>query len=242
MADSRATGRAADRLGQAAAVGAAGQEVPLRASLEGDLHVRSLLTGRQAAALSGCYYTFTEGTTGTAVATTTSITGYDATKPVLLIHNNGTKDIVLDMVKFMVVQVPTSATSWQYWVKHYNGNVYASAGTAVTPTNANGNETNSSGAVVYIGAPVAAEGTATGRQHSGGALRGIIPTTFDSFTLYFGGDADGSGALLTSGSAKYNECLPPLVLAPDHSMTIGMFGASNAAAPSFRYSGGFYEV
>lgn len=219
-----------------------GLERELRIDSYGNVGSVAMLTGRQAAALAGCYYTFTEGTIGTAVATTTSITGYDATKPVLLIYNGGSRDIVLDMLKFMVVQVPTSATSWQFWIKHYLGNVYASAGTAVTPANANTNSTTASGATVYIGAPVAAEGTITARSHSGGAFRGIIPTTFDSFSISFGGDAGEGSALLTSGSAKYNECVSPLVLAPTHSMTVGMFGASNGAAPTFRYSGGYYEL
>lgn len=242
MADYGILGKVARRVGQAIGAGAPGQEIRARATEYGDLFVHDVMTGRQSAALSGCYYTFTEGTIGTAVATTTSITGYDATKPVLLIYNGGSKQIVMDMLKFMVVQVPTSATSWQFWVKHYLGNVYASAGTAVTPTNANSSVTEASGATVYIGAPVAAEGTITGRSHSGGALRGIIPTTFDSFSIEFGGDAPGAGALLTSGSAKYNENVPPLVLGPGHSMTVGMFGASNGAAPTFRYTGGYYEL
>lgn len=242
MADYGLLGKVARLLGQSPAAGAAGQQVPLRSSEYGDLFVQDLLTGRQSAALSGCYYTFTEGTIGTAVATTTSITGYDATKPVLLIYNGGSKQIVMDQLKFMIVQVPTSATSWQFWVKHYLGNAYASAGTAVTPTNANSNVTVASGATVYIGAPVAAEGTLVGRSHSGGAFRGIIPTTFDSFSLSFGADSGEGSALLTSGSAKYNESVPPLVLAPGHSMTVGMFGASNGAAPTFRYTGGYYEL
>jgi hypothetical protein len=242
MADYGLLGRVARRLTHSARNQQIGGDVRLRTTDYGDLYVHDIMTGRQSAALSGNYFTFTEGTIGTAVATTTSITGYDATKPVLLIHNNGQRDIVMDMLKFMIVQVPTSATSWQFWVKTYNGNAYASAGTQVTPTNANGNSENTTGAVVYIGAPVASETGLTGRSHSGGAFRGIIPTTFDSFSLEFGGDAPGSGALLTSGSAKYNENVPPLVLAPGHSMTVGMFGASNAAAPSFRYTGGYFEV
>lgn len=209
----------------------------------GNLGTIPVMTGRHGGCIAGNYYTFTEGTIGTAVATTTSITGFDATKPVLLIYNgNSNKDIVMDILKFMVVQVPTSATSWQFWIKTYLGNAWASAGTTVTPTCANTNSTTASGATVYIGAPVAAEGTLVNRSHSGGALRGIIPTTFDSFSISFGGDAASGSSLLTSGSAKYNECVPPLVLGPGHSMTVGMFGASNGAAPTFRYTGGYWEL
>lgn len=220
---------------------AAGAERELRIDQYGNIGAIALLTGRQAACLAGNYFTFTETTVGTHIATTTSITALDVTKPVLVVHNNGSANIVMDMVKFCVEQVPTSATSWQFWIKTYNGNARASAGTALTPTNANGNVANTTGAVVYFGAPVAAETGLTVRNHCSGNFRGIIPTTFDSFSLEFGGDAASGMALLTTGSAKYNENVPPLVLAPGHSLSLGMFGASNAAAPTFKVTGGYFE-
>lgn len=220
----------------------AGLETAVRSDNYGNLGVVALLSGIANAAIAGKYFTATEGTIGTAVATTTSITAFSATKPVFLCYNSGSRDIVFDFLNLMVVQVPTSATSWQFAWTTDNSNRYSSAGTAVTPKNVNGNADNVTGAVVYIGdITAAAAGTAV-RNHSSGACRGIIPTTFDQMGFRFGG-AEGVGSgLMTTGSAKYIANVPPLVLAPGHSAQLSMFGASNAAAPSFLYTFGYAEL
>lgn len=220
----------------------AGFENDIRSDNYGNLGVAPAYLAQHAIALGGKYFTCVEATPGTAIATTTSITAISATKPILLVANTGLKDIVLDYLNLMIVQVPTSATSWQYAWSTDNVNRYASAGTVCTPKNVNGNADNTTGAVVYFGDITSSAATLAVRPHSGGAIRGIIPTTFDTMGFRFGG-AEGVGSgLMTTGSAKYTENVPPCVIAPGHSALLSMFGASNGAAPSFRFTLGYVEL
>jgi len=203
---------------------------------------QELLSGVQAAAISKKYFTGVNPTLGTAIATTTSITAFTAASPVALFFNNGPRAIVMDYLSMMIVQVPTSATHWRYSWTYDPVDRYTSGGTLVVPTSINGNIPASTNMRMRFGAIVATAASGGVRNLCTGAVRGIIPTTLDTNTFVFGDTGFSNSALLTSGSAKYCDGIPGCLIAPGHSLLLHMWGTSNAAAPSWEFTAGWYEL
>jgi len=226
-----------------------GSTADVRVSKYGELVNSPVLTSKQNLSLEGSYFIATNPTMGTGIAMTTSITTFAETAGAVgvmfLLRNTLTagdtaKRIVMDYLKMKIIQVPTSATHWDYAVAvDDNPARYTSGGSVITPTNPNGGASAGSIASLYFGALTT--GVPTNRRIVGrGTLRGIIPTTFDTMTIAFGGD-HVANAILTSGSAKYLDVTSPVILAPGQNMAITMWGTSNAAAPSFEFEAGWIE-
>lgn len=205
----------------------------------------------------GAYFVTTNPTVGTAVATTTSVVDDAATAsathaqnvPVMHIVNTGSlgdvnaKSIYLKYLRMMLVQVPTSATTWRFAIRVSKTPRFTStaAGTTLTPVNANMSSQNSSVATVYFGAVVTALAT-DNRLISNGTVGSVIPVTLDVWTFTFGDVVQPTNFLNGSASAKnVTLSLPPVVIPPGCNMNFEMWGASNAAAPSWEFEMGHAE-
>ena len=220
-----------------------------RMSKYGELITRNNANAVQATSVDGSYIVATNPTPGTAIAMTTSITAFAETAGAVgvmfLLRNTLTssetaKRIIMDYLKMRIVQVPTSATSWEYAVTlDDNPARYTSGGGVIVPTNPNGAVSTGSIATLYFGALTT--GVPTNRRLVGrGTLRGIIPTTFDVMSIIFGSSPTMQG-LHTSGSGKYFDVTAPVIISPGQNMAITMWGAANAAAPSFEFEAGWIE-
>lgn len=238
-------GRVARRQSEADRQNASFENI-IRSNKYGDLGVFPFWGGLLGAAYAGALFTFCNATPGTAVATTTSIATFDATKPTLIIYNTETdpngKEIVLLSYMERITQVPTSATEWEFaWVMDVNDR-RSSAGTAVTPTNCHSGTVNTTVARIHQGAPIAAAASASVRIHSRGIIREQVPVTLDSTNFVFGGQAGASIAMSTLVGVSQTIALAPLVIAPGHCAILYEWGTSNAAAPSWEFCGLYAEV
>ena len=226
-----------------------GSDANIRVGRYGEVFVRPNTQLRHALSDEGTYFIATNPTQGTGIAMTTSITAFAETAGavgvVFLIRNtlspsDNAKRIIMDYLKMKIIQVPTSATHWDYAVAlDDNSARYTSGGSVITPTNPNGSASQGSIASLYFGALTT--GVPTNRRLVGrGTLRGIIPTTFDTMTILFGANPSQNATLL-SGSAKYCDVTAPVIVPPGQNMAITMWGTANAAAPSFEFEAGWVE-
>lgn len=214
--------------------------VPLRMGKYGEVAVN--VDNAWRAANEGTFYVGQNAALDTPVATTTSITGYDATKPVFVLINGGSKNIEMQYLRLLWGQVPTSAAEW-----HWSGEVdplttrYSSAGTSVTPVKVNADGV-ASGATVYIGAPVLTAAGSGKRQLFHAYGRSVIPVINDEVYFGFGQLAMAPPSTL-GGTVAMPICLrlPPVLIAPNETFAIMGWGASNGAAPSWEYDFGFIE-
>lgn len=187
---------------------------------------------------------------GTAIATTTSVVDDAATAsathaqnvPVAYWYNASpandpnARTIYPLSLRMTVSQAPTSATVWSYAIRADNVPRYTSGGSALTAVNLNTGSSNTSilqgyfGAVVTTNLPSAAQ-----RVLASGQIHSAIPTTKDVWIFTFG-DMTMPSSILTAAAAK-NINIPtnPMAWGPGWAITLEMWGASNAAAPSWEF-------
>jgi hypothetical protein len=207
----------------------------------------------------GSYYTATN-TPGTAIATTTSVVD-DATgatthaqqKPVMWVANSGqagagtaAPTIYLRYLKMNIVQVPTSASSWKYAMR-LTPNISSkitTAGTLITPQQPNSNTSMGSRALIQFGAITATDSTLDLGQRlvAAGQVHGGLPVALDEWLFNFGGPAVGfdTNGTVTNVKRLSIPC-PPIIIAPGWGWVLEMYGASNAAAPSWEFEMGWIE-
>lgn len=217
----------------------------------------NLFNGNQAASDEGSFFLATNATPGTAIATTTSVVDDAATassthaqaSPVMVITNQWSasdplqKCIYPTYLKMILSQVPTSATSWQYAMRlDFNPTRITTQGTVITPVNPNSNSGTLSKAAITFGAITTALPTANGRLVARGQINSAVPVTLDQWYFNFGGNAVPMD-VISGGAGAKNISMPcaPIVIAPGWSLTIEMWGASNAAAPSWEFEMGYVE-
>jgi len=219
--------------------------------------VATIFHGLQAASDEGSFFIATNATPGTAIATTTSVVDDAATassthaqaSPVMVITNNWSasdplqKCIYLSYLKMLISQVPTSATSWQYAMRlDMNPTRITTQGTTITPVNPNSASSTLSKAAITFGAITTALPTANGRLVARGQVNSAVPVTLDQWFFNFGNPGVPMD-LISGGTGAKNVSIPcgPIVLAPGWSVTLEMWGASNAAAPSWEFELGYIE-
>ena len=204
----------------------------------------------------GSYFIATNPTPGTAIATTTSVVD-DATgatthaqqKPVLLIQNQNTLssgvNIYLRYLKMFVTQIPTSATGWRYAMRlDPLSTKLTSAGTIITPQNPNGASTTTSRAYVNFGAITTTDSTASPQQRliGNGMVAQAIPVANDEWFFNFGATFASIDSSITSANVKRQSFpVPPVIIPPGWFFTLEMWGASNAAAPSWEFELAYAE-
>ena len=187
---------------------------------------------------------------GTAIATTSSVVDDAATAssthaqnvPVMYLGNlasttDGTNRCIYPLYLRMTInQVPTSATAWSYAIRADSVPRYTSGGTKMTPVNVNTASGNTSLAQIYFGAVVTTNLPSTNqRVLSSGQVQPTIPVTRDVWIFTFGDMTMPSSILTASAGKNINIPCGPMVLGPGWNLALEMWGASNAAAPSWEF-------
>lgn len=182
-------------------------------------------------------------TPGTAIAMTTSVVDDAATAssthaqfaPAMIIANSALASdpsavsIYPLYLKLLVAQVPTSATQWRYALRLDSVARYSSGGSQLTPVSPNPLSTQASKAQVYFGAIVpAALPSTVSRLVASGMVSAAIPTAADYHTWMF-----GPSTQTHAGSAPFIMTVPAIAIPPGWSLSLELWGASNAAAASF---------
>lgn len=219
--------------------------------------VQNLWNSDVALADEGGYFVATNPTVGTAIATTTSVVDDAATgsathaqfAPVALLQNTEVStnlsavSIYLRYLKMVVVQVPTSATNWKYSFRLDSIPRYSSAGSTIVPVNVNYSSSKASKTQFYFGAIVPlALPSSTARLVGHGTVDTAIPVAGDQWLFTFGNSAPSMDQLNGGTTAKnmvFN--VPPIIIPPGCSLSLDMWGTSNAAAPSWEFECGWVE-
>ena len=213
--------------------------------------------GSQSLCDEGSIFIATNPTPGTPIATTTSVVDDAATQssthaqasPVMIIANNWAatdpnQKIIFPMyLKMLLSQVPTSATSWQYAIRlDSNPNKLTTAGTVITPVNSNSNSGTVSRGYINFGAITTVVASSNSRLVARGQVNSAVPVTADQWLFNFGNYGVPMDQI-SGGSGAKNISMPcgPIIIAPGWTLTLEMWGASNAAAPSWEFELGYVE-
>lgn len=184
-------------------------------------------------------------------AVATGIAGHAApvvadtvTKPLLHLFNNGLKNIIPTYL-FLEVTAAGTAGTLHYTVIYLDNagaTARASGGTAITPVNAKSDGSQTTGAVLYFGAIVAAMATPykVGLQ----IVREVIPVVQDTVLMRFGApSAHSRSGLVTSGAAVSHtvQDFAPIVIGPGGNLNISHIRPSQSGASSYQFSFGYIE-
>lgn len=199
----------------------------------------------------GSIFIATNPTPGTPIATTTSVvdagnTGATSaqTRPVMIVYNNGpsgnnaSKSIYPLYLSMFITQVPTSATRWDMamWLEPIGASAYTSGGSSIVPVAANQAVGNISQANIYFGAITAAATTSGGKLVARKLVNAAVPVTLDEWVFSFA-PIECTTNILSGGASAKRITLPcpPLIIPPGYALKMGMWGTSNAAAPSWEF-------
>ena len=215
--------------------------------VSGSTKVSSIFPGDYAACDEGSYFTsWIAATASTAVATTTQALG--ATNPTLAVINgqpSGGYNIYMRYVRLLMTAVTTGATTAQHVGSLDPLNPKLSTiGTAMSsPNSTNSASGVLSKAVLYAGVNVASALSAPGRIVHTGVVTNSIPIVLDTWTLAYGEPASNSNLIGTMSLVKNIVVpIPPVIIAPGWTYTLGFWGASWAAsAPTYSIEVGFIE-
>ncbi len=216
--------------------------------------VQSIWNRDQGIVDEGTYFVATNPTVLTGIATTTSVvddgnSGATSaqTRPVMIIQNGyaaGTNapNVYPLSLKLLCTAAPTSATFWQMSMRLDSIQRYTSGGSTIVPQNPNSAVGGNSRALIYFGAITAAAASAGARLVANAMVSPTIPLVKDTMVIEFGNsNADVSYMNTASVNSTRVINVPPIVIAPGYSLVIGMFGTSNAGAPSFEFEFDYVE-
>lgn len=209
-----------------------------------------------AAADEGSYFIATNPTTGTGIATTTSVVDDAATAsathaqnvPVMYIQNNApisdptSPTIYLKYLRMVVTAAPTSAAVWNMSIRSDNVSRYTSGGSLITPVNINTGSSRRSNALIYFGAVVTANlPSSYSRLLCNTQIQSTIPVVKDVWMITFGDQTMPTNVLTASAAKNINVPCGPICVGPGTNIAIGMWGASNAGAPAWEFEFGYVE-
>lgn len=197
--------------------------------------VATIYAGDTVAADEGSFYISTlAATASTAVACTTQALA--DTNPALAMFNGsspGGYNIYLRYIKMVMSVVAGSNTSLNYSILVDNLTVkLTTTGTALgTPANANTGSSSVSRMSGAAGVNVAAAQTTNGRRLGAGQVEAGLPVAFDEFLFCFG-NQDMSTSMVGTQTLVKKIVVPcaPMILAPGWWLTLGLWGASQAAS------------
>jgi hypothetical protein len=208
--------------------------------------VMPIFSGDMGAADEGSYFVSTlANTASTAVANTTQALA--DTNPAIGIYNAnaaGGYNTYLRYIKMRVTAVGGTNSS-----KNYSAivdNVLAkltTTGTALgTPQNVNTGSSTLSKTQLNAGVLIAAAASAQVRRVGDGEIVGAVEVAFDEWIFTFGDPPNknliGTATVISARVVP----LPPVILAPGWWFTLGMWGASQAAAAdTYGWEVGFIE-
>ncbi len=197
--------------------------------------VSSIFSGDQGAADEGSFFVSTLApTASTAVACTTQALA--DTNAVLALYNGqpaGGYNVYLRYIKMRMTAVAGGNTSLNYSMLVDNLLVkLTTLGTAIgTPANVNTSSGVSSRLIGYAGVNVAAAQSASGRRVGDGQVQAGLPVAFDEMIFEFGPVGLAANMVGTQTLVKrISVPCAPIIIAPGWWFTLGLWGASQAAA------------
>lgn len=217
----------------------------------GEQYTALLFSTKHGLAEEGSYFMSTNPTIGTAVAGAVSATFVD-TVAFFVIQNTGAAGgpfVFPDFLRLRPTVAPASATNWLYALKLEPSSLRTpSAGNAtITPVNTNGLSTLAPVARLQAftgGANLTvAAATSSARTIANGVISGVIPVINDELVISFGSTDPGSTmAGPTATASRRAAAAAPVAIPPGGSLTIAMWGLSNAATGiSAEYEMGHWE-
>ncbi len=214
---------------------------PTRTGPYGEAYALSISGKEYGAADEGCYWMASNTTPGTGIIGTVSIAAITAVSPTFLVVNtHATKSLSPQFLNLHETVVSTSGARVQFTFYTDLINRYSSSGTALTVSNTNSGATNTSGVLVYAGAIVAAAAGANQRLVDHVTFRGTIDVVEDQYEFIFGGNGGGLGTGPQATTVQhFSATMPPISLAPGHSMIMHQWVGSQANAPTYLYRFGF---
>lgn len=203
--------------------------------------------GMYAMADEGSYFKATNATPGTGIIAATT-QSFSATAALFTLSNGdaaGGKRIYMDFVDLAVQgTAPVAATSVQLVITLDNTVRYSSAGTAITPVNANMDDSTVTVATLHFGAVVLSAASGSVRQVSRQVLKtqaAPCMATGDSYFLRFGSIADPAGPLSGSTASIFPSPMSPLIIGGGHSLNFHLYYPAVTTAPTFEFEMGWWE-
>lgn len=225
-----------------------------------ELATVSYIPDFHALADEGSYFVATNPTPGSAIASTGSLTTYATcdTQPTAIVKNNNAIgsgiNVYFDYFRLQLVALPTTATNFRAnWVLDNVANKYTSGGTVVTPVNVSINSNNTSNMILYFGAVSAAASSSNARLVSNDQLRGTVAATpvallGDEYIFRFGAVEQAAASYSLNVAAGtptqvIKNVIPvsPIILGPQQTATLRIWGTANAGTPSYEFEFGYWE-
>ena len=165
---------------------------------------------------------------------------------------------MLDFMRVQATAVAAAATNWQFgWKTDNIRGKWGSAGSTLTPQNANAGIGNISYASVHFGALVVAtaqQSSSNARLVSSGFLSSTAtgaPATIigDTADFRFGSKEAPLPTVMSNVASNAAHtfatgmviAVPPVILTPGGTATLFLWGTASATAASYELNGGWYE-
>lgn len=215
-----------------------------------------LPSNRQMMASAGAYFICTNPTPGTAIAFANN-TAFSATANGLFAFANtnpvGGKSCYLDRIRLLqTATAPTGGLVTRYEVISETGIVALTGNVATrTPVNVNTGVSNATGITVQsfaAGAATVPAAVGTRRTIFPGSLASGVDVAQTSWTIEFGADGSAVGttaltAARATGPADLVSYAPPVVIAPNTTVWINLWGITPAAnTPSYEFACFYAEL
>lgn len=209
--------------------------------------IQPAFSGQFGPALEGRYYTTSNPTPGTAIAHVTSAAISETAGYCFLMRNGDSttgsnRRIIMDYIRLICTSVPTTGSRGDFYMKVGPAtNRWTSGGTLLVPRNVNSAFANDSVAEPRFGALVTVADPAS-RFLCKGMLRAVIPVALDEWIFKFGG-VEGGGSGLIAGTVPLRMLIPvpPVIIAPGHTLGLQVWYASNNAAAEYEVECGWWE-
>lgn len=189
-----------------------------------------------------CFTATTVLTTGaTGTAGHPAPVAFEDVKPYLYVKNNNAAGSRIKMqlrhlcLRYTVIGAGGTLPRWWSGVEPSGTNRYTSGGTQITALpNSRGGSSNTSNAVIFQGAVVAAAATANMRRIKGGQIRPVIPVIYDELNFNFGTRAGAGAPSVLSGTLVAAQTIehPSVILDPGDQFLLSLWRASQSGADS----------
>jgi len=188
----------------------------------------------------GSYFMALTPTPGTGIIGTINIAAITDISPTMVVYNGSTyKYLYPQFLNLHETVVSTTGARVQFTFYVDNVNRWTSGGTALTINNTNSGSTLSSGAVINVGAIVSPAASAK-KLIDHVVFRGTIDVVEDQYEFVFGSVGSGLGTGSRAATVSdFSKTLPPVAIAPGHSMVMHQWAGSQANAPTYEYRLGF---
>lgn len=224
----------------------------MRGGRYGEPYVLNLWNSTHMLADEGSYYT-ANGTPGTGIAFVVNTGVSETAGNFLYFRNTDTpgngrsKRIYLDYIRLLCTVAPAAATAMHFFFKLDKLTRIAAGGviggTALTPTNTNGDAAIGNIGTLAVGALTTLAPSSDSRLLSRGVMRSVIGVANDEF-LFKSGGIEAASSLQLGGLVAQRHVIPvpPIILGPGHNLALQIWCPGNAVTPpSFEVDCGWIE-